>query len=187
MPVLVVSRKRACVTPTSHNMRESLERFQLPQMSSKGIQQRKTKHKDNRYILATVFPSSAEKSRIQETKHLSTNAVTSTDTTERKNSKMSRNMPKLAIHPSARGLYPSGSMVSRWTKNTLKPESFETENIIQNTPHRTASQGTTPHRTAPHRTALHRTAPHRTAPHRAQRAELVKIGAGLLIQHCSIL
>ena len=65
-----------------------------------------------------------EKSRIRETKHLSTDADSSTDTTvrwtkntqkpeffekrnnnpKRKNSKKSRNMPKLAIRPSTRGL-----------------------------------------------------------------------------------
>ena len=66
-----------------------------------------------------------EKSRIRETKHLSTDADSSTDAIggwtkntpkpdfflkngknhpKRKNSKMSRNMPKLAIRPSARGL-----------------------------------------------------------------------------------
>ena len=65
-----------------------------------------------------------EKSRIRETKHLSTEADNSTDTREgwtkntpkpvflkngqnylkRKNSKTSRNTPKFAIHPSTRGL-----------------------------------------------------------------------------------
>ena len=66
----------------------------------------------------------ALKSRIRETKHLSTDADSSTDTTvgwtkntknpislkngknhpKRKNSKTSRDMPKLAIYPSTRGL-----------------------------------------------------------------------------------
>ena len=65
-----------------------------------------------------------KKSRIQETKHLPTNADSSTDAiggwtkntpkpnffekrkklSKRKNSKTSRDMPKLAIHPSTRGL-----------------------------------------------------------------------------------
>ena len=65
-----------------------------------------------------------QKSRIRETKHLSTDADSSTDTTlgwtkntqkpsffksgknhpKLKNSKMSRNMPKLAIRPLTRGL-----------------------------------------------------------------------------------
>ena len=69
--------------------------------------------------------SNIEKSRIRESKHLSTDADSSTDAiggstkntpkpdfllkTEKnhpksKNSKMSRNMPKLAIRPSTRGL-----------------------------------------------------------------------------------
>ena len=65
-----------------------------------------------------------KKSRIQETKHLSTDLDSSTDTTvgrskntpkhnfledgknhpKRKNSKTSRKMSKLAIHPATRGL-----------------------------------------------------------------------------------
>ena len=66
----------------------------------------------------------AQKSRLRETKHLSTDGDSSTDTTvgwtkntqkpnffkngknylKRKNSKTSRDMPKLAIYPSTRGL-----------------------------------------------------------------------------------
>ena len=52
---------------------------------------------------------------------------------KRKNSKTSRNMPKLAVSN------PSGSVLSGWTKNTQKPNFFEkrkksskTEKIIQN-------------------------------------------------------
>ena len=69
--------------------------------------------------------SGEEKCRIRETKHLSTDADSSTDTTvgwtkntqkpnffrkteknhpKRKNSKTSRDMPILAIYPSTRGL-----------------------------------------------------------------------------------
>ena len=68
--------------------------------------------------------NSEEKSRIPDTKHLLTDADSSTDTTvgwtkntqnpillkngknhpKRKNSKKSRDMPKLALYPSTRGL-----------------------------------------------------------------------------------
>ena len=47
---------------------------------------------------------------------------------KRENSKMSRNMPKLAIRPQPEVSNPSGSMVSTmfcWTKNTAKPNLFE--------------------------------------------------------------
>ena len=44
---------------------------------------------------------------------------------KRKNPKTLRNMPKLAIHPSTRGLQSIGSLVSGWTKNTPKPVLFE--------------------------------------------------------------
>ena len=87
-----------------------------------------------------------KKSRIRETKHLSTDADSSTDAiggwtkntpkpdffekrqknhSKRKNSKTSRNMPKLAIRPLTRGSNPSGSVFSGWTKNTQKPDFFE--------------------------------------------------------------
>ena len=81
--------------------------------------------------MATIFvrwsTGTLKKSRVRETKHLSTDADSSTDTTvgwtkntqktefvengnnhpKRKNSKTSRNMPKLAIRPSTRGLLES--------------------------------------------------------------------------------
>ena len=69
-------------------------------------------------LLLMIEIPGKKKSRTRETKHLSTDADSSTDTTvgwtkntqkrknhrKRKNSKTSRNMPKLAIRPSTRGL-----------------------------------------------------------------------------------
>ena len=34
-------------------------------------------------------------------------------------------MPKLAVRPSTTGFFPSGSVVSGWTKNTKNPIFFE--------------------------------------------------------------
>jgi hypothetical protein len=42
-----------------------------------------------------------------------------------KNSKTSRDMPKLAIPLRPEVSNPSGSVVSGWTKNTQKPDFFE--------------------------------------------------------------
>ena len=96
-----------------------------------------------------------KKSRIQETKHLSTNADSSTDAIGRwtkntpkpdffekrkkiiQNEKTQKRLEicqnyRYALQPEVSN--PSGSVVSGWTKNTQKPDFFlkNVKNIIQN-------------------------------------------------------